>query len=322
MKERKIIYRIRVGSQLYGLSTPESDEDFLSVFLPSDEDLLGLNKVDMINNSTKSSSEDRRNTKDDIDDVSYSLPKFMHLLLGNNPNIVETLFATGENVLICEPEFQPLIDNYKKLISQKIYFSFTSYAYSQKKKLITKKERYASLTNGIKLVENRFTKDQLTDRKYGLTQDDADWMNKNLDFYKNRDGNAESFHIGLPLHVNYEKLVSERDNYGWRVKTDTFLSHGYDLKFGMHSIRIMAEGLMLLETSKLEFPFTGEHKINVMRIRNGDVYLDELLEMHETYAKLCEKALETTVLPKKPNFKWANNYLVNILRNNIIKDVV
>ncbi|MCK5641628.1 MAG: hypothetical protein KAJ19_12570, partial [Gammaproteobacteria bacterium] len=89
-------------------------------------------------------------------------------------------------------------------------------------------------------------------------------------------------------------------------------------KFGMHTIRIIAEGLMLIETGKLVYPFSGEHKANVMRIRNGEMDLEELLAMHDTYAKRCEEALKTTALPKTPNFKYMNNYLVKTLKRSII----
>ena len=113
---RKTIFRCKVGSSLYGLERPDSDIDYYSVFIPSSEDLLGLQKVEQINNSTKSSSSDRRNNKDDVDDVSYALPKYLHLLLQNNPNIIETIFARKESIEILEPEFEFLMKNYDKIV--------------------------------------------------------------------------------------------------------------------------------------------------------------------------------------------------------------
>lgn len=320
MKDRKIIFRCRVGSHLYGLNTPESDEDFLSVFIPSEADILGIHKVDMLNASTKSSSEDRRNTKDDVDDVSYSLPKFLHLLVGNNPNVVETLFATDDNIIICEPEFRELMDNYDKLVSQKIFHSFTGYAYSQRKKLVTKRDRYNTICEGILKMGNYFTVEQLHSRKYAMTEEDSDWLNQNLDFYKNRDGNTNSFHKGMPLHVTFEMLKSERDHYGWRMKTDSFAKVGYDCKFGYHLIRIIAEGLELLETGKLQFPICGETKSKITRIRSTEVPVEELLGWYDDYDTLCKKAFESTSLRKKPDMKWADKYLIKTLKKSILED--
>lgn len=226
--ERKLLYKTRVGSHLYGLNRPESDEDYMGIFMPTVDDLLGLKKVEEVDNSTKSSSSERRNTAGDVDDKSYSLHKFMHLLLQNNPNIVEVLFATPENILVDSPEFRELRANTEKLISLKVLHTFTGYAFSQKKKLTVKSERYGSLVEAVDKMEKRFNGQELADPKRALTEDESDMLNKELKYYKGQKGNTESFHKGMPLKTIYEKLVEERDNYGWRVKTDTFEALGYD----------------------------------------------------------------------------------------------
>ena len=62
-------------------------------------------------------------------------------LLKNNPNIIEVLFADKKNILVCEPEARELLDNHAKIVSQVVRDTFTGYAYSQKRKLVVKKER-------------------------------------------------------------------------------------------------------------------------------------------------------------------------------------
>lgn len=319
--ERKTIYRLKVGSHLYGLNRPDSDIDYMSVFIPTSEDLLGLNPVNEVDNSTKSSSSDRRNTAGDVDDKSYSLHKFMHLLLGNNPNIVEVLFAPEDVVEVCEPEFQTLIDNYQKIISQKVFHTFTGYAFSQKKKLTVKSERYGSLVESVHDMEKTFSTQELHDTKRAITEEESVFLNKTLKYYKGRDGNTESFHKGMPLKTIYEKLVEERDNYGWRVKTDTFDTLGYDVKFGYHLVRILAEGYELLKTGKLSYPISGDARDDILRVRSGEVELPELLEMYEKYDALCKEMKETTTLPKKPDFNFANDYLINTLKESIKNEV-
>jgi len=319
--ERKTIFRVKSGSHLYGLQRPESDIDYVGVFLPTSKDLLGLNPVNEVDNSTKSSGENRRNTAEDIDDKMYALPKFMHLLLGNNPNIVELLFATDNVIEVVEPEFQHLMDNYQKLISQKVFHTFTGYAFSQKKKLTVKSERYGSLVESVHDMEKTFSLEELNDTKRAITEEESSFLNKTLKYYKGQDGNTESFHKGMPLKTIYEKLVYERDNYGWRVKTDTFDTLGYDVKFGYHLIRILAEGYQLLKTGKLEYPISGQVREDIIRVRSGEVELKELLEMYEKYDKLCLEVKETTTLSKKPDFNWANDWLIETLKESIKNEV-
>lgn len=320
---RRIIYKCKVGSHLYGLTTPESDEDFNSVFIPSNEDLLGLNPVKEIDSSTKKSNEDRRNTKDDIDDKAYALPHFVKLLLQNNPNIVELLFVKPENIIICEPEFQELIDNYHKVISTKILHTFTGYAFSQRKKLMVKKERYGNLCTAVANIERDFGEIINLPNKtpVPITDTQGALLNSWVKYYKGAKNNCESFHKGMDLHMIYAMLTAERGRYGWRVKTTSFAKLGYCTKFAYHLIRILAEGAELLETGKLTFPITGTARYDIMRIRNQEVSYEELMAMCDAYNSICEGAAKHSELPHKPDFNWVNDYLIATLENNIVEEV-
>ena len=224
MEHGKLIFKCKIGSHLYGLNTPESDEDFMSVFIPKSEYLLGLKNVEEVDNSTKKSSSTERNTSEDVDDKSYSLSKFLHLVLQNNPNIVEVLFATPENILITSDEWEELVANRNKIISHRVYHTFKGYAFSQKKKLTVKAERYLGLQKAIAFIERNFD----TQVNYQITEKEAEELNKRIVYYKGSKQNCESFHKGMHIHMIYEKLKGEYENYGWRVKTDTFLTLGYD----------------------------------------------------------------------------------------------
>lgn len=316
---RKEIFRARVGSQLYGLSTPESDEDFMSVFIPSGKDILGLHPVKEINSSTKSSTEDRRNTKDDTDDIAKALPEFLKLLLANNPNIVELLFVPQEHVITSTIEYGVLIANFTEIISTRVLHTFTGYAFSQKKKLMVKKERYGSLSSGVDFMETSF-KSEILDPKSKLSEAKAEYLNEKLKYYKGSKGNCEPFHKGMPIKVIYEQVKAEHDNYGWRVKTESFAKLGYDVKFAYHLIRILSEGTQLLSKGFLEFPIDGDAKSDIMAIRNQEVSYEELLDMFDRYNEECIRAAETTKLRSKPNFKWADEYLIKTLTKHIINE--
>jgi uncharacterized protein len=317
--DRKIIFRCKVGSHLYGLNTPESDIDYLSVFIPNSKDLLGLNKVEVIDNSTKNSSSNRRNDKDDIDDKMYSLPKFLHLLLQNNPNIVEVLFATKNMIETCEPEFKFLMDNYDKIISTKVFHTFTGYAYSQKKKLEVKRDRYYSLVESIKWIDSYFG-NKVENPKEKITDFESDLLNQNLSYYKGKKGDGSSFHKGMPLKDIYYQLKAEKDKYGWRVKTDSFMKMGYDKKFAYHLIRILSEGIELLSTGKLSYPIFGEAKEDIMSVKEGELPLDDVFALYEKYHSKCEELKNKTTIRNKPDFNFVNDYLIHTLKTEIIKE--
>jgi predicted nucleotidyltransferase len=140
MAQRNLIYKVRTGSHMYGTRTENSDDDFTGIFIPFKDYVMGLKTCEQVELSTKKSSEGRRNVKEDVDFVVYSLPKFIHLCLGNNPNIIELLYAP-KNCKLLETSFsRDLILNRNLFLSKRCYHTFKGYAYSQRIKLEVKKE--------------------------------------------------------------------------------------------------------------------------------------------------------------------------------------
>ena len=315
MEEHKMLFKVRVGSFLYGLNTPTSDEDYMSIIMPNPRDVLGLQKLEEIDNSTKSSAEDRRNTEEDVDDKHYTLPRYLNLFMNGNPEKTEVLFAEPKNILFTSPEMQFLFDNRDKILSKRVLHSFSGFAHAQKSKLIVKKERYFSLIVAAEWMDNNISKDRLKldNQENQITIEEADLLNKTVKYYKGAKNNVESFHKGMSPKMIYEKLVSERDNYGWRVHTETFNTLFYDIKYGYHLLRLLDECIQLLQNGEIVYPFSGKAYDDIMSIRNGLVNYDELMKMYLEYEAAIEPFKDSTALREKPDFNFANDWLVETL---------
>jgi len=314
-QEHKILYKVESGSQLYGTTTPESDVDYTSVFMPTAYDLFSLQKCEYIDNSTKSSTEERRNTAEDTDDQQHSLQRYVHLVIHGNPNLLEILFC--KKPVFEDPVFTPLKENASRLISRKVYDSFTGFATSQRKKLEYKSKRFNQLKKALCHLEVNYA-GSIRASDSLMTSELAKWLNSNLTEYKGDKSNVRSFHENLPVKIIYEKIKSEYENYGWRAHTGTFKTLGYDVKFGAHAIRLFHEGVQLLTTGVLEFPITGQAYDDIMAVRRGEVSLEEFYKICDRYEEENRKAREITKLPDAPDIKWANNYLVETLENYIV----
>ena len=314
---KKTIYRFRNGSHMYGLNTPSSDEDFMEVFLPSKEDLLGMKEVEIVNESTKNSAVKARNTPEDIDDNRYALKRYLHLLEANNPNILETLFVPESCVVVRDPVMKFLTDNYDKVVSKKCYVTFKGYAKSQEHKLLEKKRRYDALVETVAFLEKDYSK-AITDSIANMDEYLAESLNTSLKGYKGAKSNVESFHTGLPLKMTYEKLKTERDTYGWRVHTKTFETLGYDVKFGSHWLRMFYEAEELFLTEKLSFPFKGEAFEVLMQVKTGQMPLELLLSKGAELAERVEKAYSTTSLPEVPDHAFLNTYCIETLYTHLL----
>ena len=138
MAEKNLILKVLVGSYLYGTNTENSDKDYLGIFIPDEDYVLGLKRCEQVEIRTNPSSSGKRNSKDDTDTVLYSLPKFIHLAAQNNPNITELFFAPEKCILYSNSLGDKLLKSFPLFISKKVKHTFLGYAFSQRQKLMYK----------------------------------------------------------------------------------------------------------------------------------------------------------------------------------------
>jgi predicted nucleotidyltransferase len=149
MALNNLIYKIRTGSIMYGTNLPESDNDFLGIFIPDKEYVLGIKHCEQVSLSEKISNT-IRNQWGDMDYTVYSLTKFIPLAIANNPNILELFFAPTHCQLVTSPYASELLANKELFLSKKAYHTFKGYAYAQRKKLEVK---IGNLTGRTELVD-------------------------------------------------------------------------------------------------------------------------------------------------------------------------
>ena len=93
----KTIVKIIFGSHLYGTDTPDSDQDFKGIFLPTKEQIF-LGKIPKsINENTKKG--EGKNTADDVDTEIYSLHYFLKLACEGQTVSLDMLHAP-DNMII------------------------------------------------------------------------------------------------------------------------------------------------------------------------------------------------------------------------------
>ena len=60
LAQAKAVLKLRSGSHLYGLNTPESDEDFIGIFMPDEYSVFGFERCDEVDCSVTSKDKDGR----------------------------------------------------------------------------------------------------------------------------------------------------------------------------------------------------------------------------------------------------------------------
>lgn len=80
-------------------------------------------------------------------------------------------------------------------------------------------------------------------------------------------------------------------------RPDLVAEHGFDVKFGYHTVRLGLQGLELMQTGALALPITGERLTLLRGIRAGKYTLDDVLVMADGLIADIERELETTDIP-------------------------
>ena len=128
-EDLNIIVKIRFGSNLYGTNTPDSDEDFLGVYLPTKEQIL-LQRVDKSVTFNDKKSDGERNTSGDVDCKYYSLHHFIKLACEGQTEAIDMLHAP-DNMIIEKNYIWDLIVYHRDKFYTRNLKAFVGYAQKQ-----------------------------------------------------------------------------------------------------------------------------------------------------------------------------------------------
>lgn len=314
-EENKIL-EIVTGSHLYGTSTPESDEDFVGIFMPPEEYVLGLQSVQEVDFSIKDKDEAGKNTADATDRKLYEFRKFVNLAMKNNPNVIEILFVHPEAIKFSNDTGKALLAIKGAFPSQQCIPRFIGYAQAQKHKMIIRRAHFNELRNGchfLSLVDPKLTMGQVYDRI-----DTGMELAPEGTFFKKEGGHH--IHCGdicfEPGHYAKKamKMLKERLDKATN-RSELVLKYGYDTKFASHLIRLLYEGLMLLERGELIFPLPMSDLL--LDIKKGEWKLEEIIK-HADRLEARLKAMESkTKLPKNANYKAIEAFTVEQMRRHL-----
>lgn len=122
----RIVFRCIVGSQAYGLATPESDTDRLEVYQAPRSAFLGLK-----------SPPEHKVTKDERGDFTrWELGKFCRLALRGNPTALELLWTPLRLVEELSPTGSSLRGLRIAFLSKHLYFRYRGFVESQRQRMV------------------------------------------------------------------------------------------------------------------------------------------------------------------------------------------
>ncbi len=303
----KILFLTLGGSYSYGTNIETSDVDIRGVALNSERDVLGITHFEQRQDKA-------------TDTTIYSLNKFINLVTGCNPNIIEMLFCKPEHYLYVSPLGRILLDNRHLFLTKRAYYTFGGYAHAQLNRLenalcrdgeaLTEEEMAEHIRRSVEnCLQNCIEKLHFNEDEFKIYVDEntsyaniSEVGNENYGLYC--DINLKHFPLAyyrIILSETFNVVANYKNTEGQKNKKKDDLHLN---KHMMHLIRLYFMCNEILRDGDLHTYRINEHEL-LMDIRNGKYRTEKggvTEEFYELLHKLEEESKywkEHTVLPRQ-----------------------
>jgi len=318
------------GSQAYGIATENSDVDIRGMFKDSIEMILGYEKIEQLENTTK-------------DMTIYAVSKALKLIIDQNPNMQECLWVDESDILFATDTYWQIRGMRDQLLSKQSKFKYAGYAISQlnrikghDKWLVKEREGrfnskpnikdYITLITKGRGIITKFSDEKLSNNFYYYTKIKDELYNV---YYNNistntyplieegnsfipiqeehKDGhdyigviwfNKSQFQTDLDEYNNWKKWKENRNETRHSLEE----KHGFDTKHASHTFRLLKTGCEILEGKGVLVH--RPDKEFLLDIRNGKYNYEWVVAEAERYDKEIlpklyeESKLQHSVHPK------------------------
>jgi hypothetical protein len=327
MRERKIIFESRVGSHLYGTNRPDSDDDFQGVFVPSKEDLLGVQNAAAEWSLNDKKSITIQNQKGDTDRKFYSLKRFFRLAAEGQPGQLELFFVPKQSVISYDPVWSKILDNIGLFLCRKSVAPFIGFSISQAHKATIKGETLNLIQDIISYYPEPI-KSSLTIKNVApeVSIGAETWIQitpkhklrkvTNLQGFSTVEIGGRNYDFNLKFKTFISNLKELEGRYGKRARAAA--ENTYDYKSLMHAYRLLGEAEELLRTGKITFPLPAKDVNFLKTVRDGTCgEMDHWALLNNRIDYLREEVEPDSFLPEEANHAAVNKLCIEILSDSL-----
>jgi hypothetical protein len=303
----KIIVKMKFGSHLYGTNTPDSDEDFKGVFLPTKEEIL-LNRIPK-HFSESTGNNFSKNTKGDVDSEFYSFHYFLELCCKGETAAIDMLHAPDNMVLEKSDIWNRIVQN-RHLFYTKNLKAFVGYCRKQAAKYGIKGSRIASAEEVLTYL-SYLRPDQKMETFWESLP-----LPEHVHFVEQ---NGEVFYqvCGKKLQgtskIGYCSDIIKRfiNDYGHRAQLAKE-NKGIDWKAISHALRAATQLISIYTKGTIEFPLKNAKLLK--QVKRGELdYLSVVAPALEEAIDYIEELTKYSNYPEKVNRKFWNRFLIEAL---------
>lgn len=268
LAERNLIYKVRAGSHAYGTSLPTSDVDFAGIFIPPVEYFLGLESFDLLSEQAEE------------DKSYYSLRKYAHLALANNPNVLEMLFIDERDICLSTPAAHQLRTNRHLFLSQRCQKTFVGYAKAQLSRIRVHTRWLSQELHDMAILEPLYNAGKIT--KDWVAWRFGENMLKRLGVEDpsiySRSGVSNSNEAGiLELFKSSNIILPDKDDSRFNIVSEGTCHGFHNIMFQKHLydeakkkrdqyVTWMAERNPVRHATEIQFGYDTKHAMHLVRL--------------------------------------------------------
>ncbi len=291
--------------------------DLKSVHVPNGREIL-LQRADRVIDRAIKVSDGLKNTAADIDDQSYSVKKFLEMLVAGDTNAAEILFAPQSAIIEAAQDW-PLLQEQAQMLLNRQCRGFVGYCRRQAAKYGIKGSRMSAVKRLIDIIEPAFHISAAGAKlesiapelqAFAAVEEHADWVN-----IPHPQG-AECWHIEccdrkMPMTVTLKEALAVYqkvwENYGERARA-AMTNEGIDWKAVSHAVRVARQAIELLETGKITFPRPDADEL--LEIKQGKRPYSEVSVLLERLVEEVEAKALISILPAKTDQTAVENLVL------------
>jgi len=332
LKKRKLIhppdwlpsnchYLTIMGSTAYGVSSDTSDMDVYGFCIPSKPVVFPhlAGEIPGFGRQTKRFDQwQQHHIKDETamagkgreyDFSVYNIVRYFHLVMENNPNMIDSLF-TPTNCVLHATQVATLVRERRRLFLHKgAWHTFRGYAYSQLHKMDVKPnaEEYQGIW--------AFEADNGIDRK--TTLEDVEKEIESRDRARKAMLPRGIATAGPLYHMPDDKLKTYHqmflDGFAKTKRFGGVKVHGADWKFGYHVVRLVMEAEQIMVEGDIDLQ---RHKEMLKDIRRGNWTLQQLRDWFTQREADLTEVYSKSTLRHSPDETAIKELLLNCLESH------
>jgi predicted nucleotidyltransferase len=311
------LVRIKFGSHLYGTSTPASDLDFKSVYMPDARAIL-LQRVKGSISAKREKADGEKNYAGEVDEESFSLQRYLGLMAEGQTVATDVFFAPEWSMT--EPptdEWREIVANRHRLITRKSA-AFVGYCRQQANKYGIKGSRVAAARKALATLEASIERHGTT-AKLGVI---AESIKETVTSTEHM-AIVPIEHISGAMMDHWEicgrklsysaSIKNARDiiaalvkDYGARA-LQAESQQGVDWKALSHAVRVARLAIEMLTTGVVTFPLPDA--AHILAIKRGELPYQEVAAEIEQGLVDVEIAAARSTLQAEPDYLWIDDFV-------------